>query len=505
MGGNYVNVSDDAAWTLGANPFTVELWVNYRTVQGTDPFVAHSEGQGSVNKWLFWDTNYDTQTQQVTPQVDIRWLTGPAPLWFEPVSQPFTPLPGRWYHLAVTRDGSTYSLYVNGVLARTGQDSHVIPDAATPLTIGHAEWTYFDGMLDEVSMYGRALSAAEIAVIYNAGTAGKCGLSQPPVANAGPTVVGSEGSLVTFDGSASTPPGNDMSYRWSFGDGGSATGVRPNHVYSDNGVYTVTLVVTDPAGRSSQSTTLATIANVPPSVGAVSVPSNPTAAGTAIVVSAPFGDPGILDTHTAVIAWGDGSASTVSVTEANGSGSTSGLHTYSAGGVYTVTVKVTDRDGGTGTATASQSVVIYDPSAGFVTGGGWINSPSGAYTANTGLTGKATIGFVTKYLSGATTPTGNAEFQLAAAKFNFKATSFDWLVVTGGTAQIRGSGSINGAGDYGMLLSVIDGTRSGSGSDNLRMKVWDKSKGTIIYDSQLGAAELSAPGSVLMGGRIVIH
>lgn len=55
--------------------------------------------------------------------------------------------------------------------------------------------------------------------------------------------------------------------------------------------------------------------------------------------------------------------------------------------------------------------MVYDPAAGFVTGGGWINSPAGAYSANTDLTGKATFGFVSKYQNGATVPTGNTEFQ----------------------------------------------------------------------------------------------
>jgi hypothetical protein len=40
--------------------------------------------------------------------------------------------------------------------------------------------------------------------------------------------------------------------------------------------------------------------------------------------------------------------------------------------------------------------------AGFVTGGGWIDSPAGTYTADPGLSGKATFGFVSKFKKGAT-------------------------------------------------------------------------------------------------------
>ena len=95
--------------------------------------------------------------------------------------------------------------------------------------------------------------------------------------------------------------------------------------------------------------------------------------------------------------------------------------TYAAAGVYTVTLTVTDPDQLTGQATF-QFVVIYDPSGGFVTGGGWINSPAGAFTANPSLTGKANFGFVSKYEHGATVPTGNTQFQFQTANFKFQST-----------------------------------------------------------------------------------
>ena len=47
--------------------------------------------------------------------------------------------------------------------------------------------------------------------------------------------------------------------------------------------------------------------------------------------------------------------------------------------------------------TACTIAVVYDPSAGFVTGGGWIDSPEGAYIPDPSLTGKANFGFVSKY------------------------------------------------------------------------------------------------------------
>jgi PKD repeat protein len=63
-----------------------------------------------------------------------------------------------------------------------------------------------------------------------------------------------------------------------------------------------------------------------------------------------FIDPGKLDTHTATIDWGDGSAvQNGSILFANGSGVIGGKHTYADDGVYTVTVTVSDDDGGSDT------------------------------------------------------------------------------------------------------------------------------------------------------------
>src|SRR5204863_8125389 len=82
-------------------------------------------------------------------------------------------------------------------------------------------------------------------------------------------------------------------------------------------------------------------------------------------------------------------------------GSANATYTFTAPGVYTVKLTVNDSCGGSGTATQIGGmdllVVVYDPSSGFVTGGGWINSPVGAYVANPSLTGKANFGFIAIY------------------------------------------------------------------------------------------------------------
>ena len=62
---------------------------------------------------------------------------------------------------------------------------------------------------------------------------------------------------------------------------------------------------------------------------------------------------------------------------------------------------------------------MYDPSGGFVTGGGWIDSPPGAYRAAPSLVGRANFGLVAKYKEGSDAPDGTTEFQFHTASFNF--------------------------------------------------------------------------------------
>ena len=82
-----------------------------------------------------------------------------------------------------------------------------------------------------------------------------------------------------------------------------------------------------------------------------------------------------------------------------------------------------------------------------MTGGGWIDSPPGAYAADPTMIGKATFGFVAKARKGQTIPDGNTEFQFHAAKLNFKSQSYEWLVVSGSKATFKGVGTLNGAGE----------------------------------------------------------
>ena len=169
----YVSVPNNPQWDFGSNPFTIEFWANFNSVPGSaQSFIACDNGPFAQNKWIFF---YGYGVSGLTFEY------GPSDGRIG--NFPFTPNPGQWYHIALTRSGTAFTFYVNGSPIGTDTETVVLPSMTAPLTIGNAEGQfYFNGDLDEVSIYSTALSAGQIAAIYNAGSAGKClsGCVAPP-------------------------------------------------------------------------------------------------------------------------------------------------------------------------------------------------------------------------------------------------------------------------------------------------------------------------------------
>jgi hypothetical protein len=367
-----------------------------------------------------------------------------------------------------------------------------------------------------------------------------------PTVTAPPDQSSNEGESHLFNLGSFTDPGATTDMPWNvdvdWGDNSAHTIFTMNttgtitptpHTYADNGLYTVTVKVTDNGGLSDSKTFKVTVNNVAPTVGPITVTAGnppvalngPVPVNTKISITASFTDPGIKDTHTALIYWDydtfnpstqNGVTSTGTVTESGGSGTVSDSYTFTAAGVYVLEVRMTDKDGGIGWSPIYQYVVVYDPNGGFVTGGGWINSPLGACNTtalpgvcSSDVTGKANFGFVSKYQKGANVPTGETQFQFQAGNLNFHSTSYQWLVIAGAKAQYKGWGTINGSGNYGFMLTAIDGSVSGGGGiDTFRIKIWVITNGTdgaVVYDNMLGASDSADPTTYLGGGSITIH
>jgi PKD repeat protein len=142
---------------------------------------------------------------------------------------------------------------------------------------------------------------------------------------------------IFFDASGTLDEGVECatrcSYTWSFGDGGSASGVNATHEYRTAGSYNVTLRVTDDRGGSAQtSQTLAVAAGTPPSASFVYSPTAPRA-GQQIFFTAEASR-AASGRHIVYYDWNFGSGRT-------GSGVTVSKQ-YDTPGSYVVTLTVTD-------------------------------------------------------------------------------------------------------------------------------------------------------------------
>ena len=80
-------------------------------------------------------------------------------------------------------------------------------------------------------------------------------------------------------------------------------------------------------------------------------------------------------------------------------------------------------------------------------------------------------------------------------------------MIAGHRAQYKGTGTINGSGEYGFMIVAIDANLTPSSETDLfRIKIWDRSNGdAIVYDNQLGSADGADPTTAIGGGSIIIH
>lgn len=416
----------------------------------------------------------------------------------------------------VIADSRLNQLYVNSPIPNATGRSSISYSATKLYDFFHRDGLQnFQGLVAEMRIYNdRAEFGGDFAALHSEMVAKYFHvINSAPTADAGSSYNGSEGSAIAMSGATASDP--DMSdtliYSWSvdsalcsFGDAGV---LNPNLTCSDNGNYTVTLSVDDGVNPAVSSDATVTVSNVAPTIGAISVDLVLIPVNTLINTSASFTDPGANDTHTAAWDWGDTSTLISTVTQGTGSGLVNDSHSYSEPGVYTVMLTITDDDSADSNVSEYKYVVVYDPSAGFVTGGGWVVSPAGALVDSPTATGKAEFGFVAKYKQGATVPSGNTEFQFEAGKFHFHSTNYQWLVVAGAKAQFKGEGTVEGSNhQYGFMLTAIDGQINGGGNvDKFRLKIWDLDGGGVVYDNQIGGADDSDPSTAISKGSIVIH
>ncbi|MGO9201638.1 MAG: LamG-like jellyroll fold domain-containing protein [Limisphaerales bacterium] len=228
--------------------WTIETWVN--------PAGFKNAGYPTIYSQGYW-----------VASLGLNNASGALESWINNANQLVGAIPvpvGQWSHVALVYDGTNRTFYVNGAFAGSG-GAPIVNQDSSDSAIGSV-WpasggSSFNGEIDEVSVYGRALTTVEIAGIYAAGSLGKCpvtgtNLDVPPFVTVQPfdqlALQGGDAQFtVTAVGSA------PLTYRWresgtnlfdGAGVSGSATPTLTLSNVSVGGDYS--LAVSNLAGSS---------------------------------------------------------------------------------------------------------------------------------------------------------------------------------------------------------------------------------------------------------------
>ena len=159
---DYVEVPHSSV--LNSPNFTIMAWIYLNTDVGNTQRRIVSKQAALSNSYslVIFGNGYggSTGNQLVTH-------SGDGSVWVNLLSD--TKLSIRtWYHVAATHEGTISRLYINGELDKNGTTTTQTVDNPAPLTIGCQKQTgqsplfFFNGIIDEVKIFNRALSQQEI-------------------------------------------------------------------------------------------------------------------------------------------------------------------------------------------------------------------------------------------------------------------------------------------------------------------------------------------------------
>ena len=162
MVNDYVDLGNPLTLKFGTGDFSISVWFHASSVSTYQALIGKDvDGQ---RDWTFW----------VGASANKIGFSGFTPV--KNIISANTITANQWYHGVVTRQSGTATLYIdceqNGSLAITQDFS-----GTNNLNIGRREYPgfeqYFNGLIDDVSIYNRALSASEISAQYEDRVTGK--------------------------------------------------------------------------------------------------------------------------------------------------------------------------------------------------------------------------------------------------------------------------------------------------------------------------------------------
>src|ERR1051326_5740901 len=192
----YVTAPDSV--TLRPTSITADAWVNFSSIPSTlATIVGKTLGSSFFDSYVIWFDNAGVLRAEISDNSGEMQ-----------VSAPWSPSTNTWYHVAFTFDSATQTetLYLNGNQVGTATYSgRQIAYDTNPLVIGAdidngSYQFFFPGSIDEVTLFSRALTGAEIQNVFFAGATGKCFTASAPTITSFSPANGGSGTSVTING-----------------------------------------------------------------------------------------------------------------------------------------------------------------------------------------------------------------------------------------------------------------------------------------------------------------
>ncbi len=157
---DYVEVPASESLRLGES-FTVSAWVRTTGAAGRSQYIVR-QGDFSVGRYRFGLRIYDTGAGSFNTRDGTDWFEA----WTPPLKV------GRWHHLVGVHDAkaATLAFYLDGCRVGNAGNVRVVGPGPDPLVIGAEYYSglknFFAGQIDDVRIYDRALSAAEVIELH---------------------------------------------------------------------------------------------------------------------------------------------------------------------------------------------------------------------------------------------------------------------------------------------------------------------------------------------------
>jgi RHS repeat-associated protein len=372
---NYVWMPAESNYNVGASAagFTIEYWMQPTDLQDGSVLGwangVRFERYGMSGPYVYYAgvalRCYLAGTTTRTQYVDAGGVLGGGP-W-------------NWTHVAVTYDRTSgqANMYINGALLDTQNVGTNLLSTAGDFYLGQVPGSsgYFSGQLDEISLFNRPLTSAEIQSIFNAGSTGKCVTppNQPPFVSAGgDETIHFPTNSVTLFGSAyddGLPVGSTLTVAWTYLAGTNTVFISSTNTpvttitFTNTGVYTFQLSASDGQYTATDTATVTVLPDQRPRpVVNITSPAD----GTLIAV------PASGTTSLNLAATVSDTNGRISSVEFFVNGVSVGVSTYVPysltdsnlpPGSYTITAVATDNDWLSGTSAPVTAIIYVDNGA----------------------------------------------------------------------------------------------------------------------------------------------